>query len=384
MTQASLISCKWVSLLLLLAAHIPTLLAQQDGLLANGDFETATGNAGVPEWTTRGIVEVVKPNQKQGAMVIVVPHGLQAVRLSNDAEIEQEVKVEKGSLYSLTFNAARTCAMSESLKVSAPPATQTVDLQTVHSVRGWDSYSAAFTAEYETVAVALTNQGMEEDPACGPVIDNVAIKKLFTPEKTPGNALINGDFEEGPFLFRNDSLGVLLPTNFDAKASPLPAWVVESNRPVRFIDSEHFAVPQGKRAIELISGKEGSLSQMVETEPSKEYRLSFLVGHAGDNCRQPLAVRAFAADQAETVHYAPDANSTYQLAVINFTARAEQTRIGFFSVYYNVRNDDMTSLCGPVVDDVKVFVSGSASFGFGFGCSVFGLSLGLLLVLGFF
>ena len=166
-------------------------------------------------------------------------------------------------------------------------------------------------------------------------------------------------------MFRNTSLGVLLPTNLDEEISSLPGWNVESNRAVRYIDSDHFTVPQGKRAIELLSGKEGIISQMVETAPNKQYTLTFSLGHAGDKCKQPLAVMAFAGDQAQNIHYTPDSNSTFQTANLNFTSKADRTRIAFYSIYYNTRTDDMSSLCGPVVDDVRVWFSGSCKIGFG-------------------
>lgn len=181
-------------------------------------------------------------------------------------------------------------------------------------------------------------------------------------------------------MFRNVSLGVLLPTNLDEETSSLPGWIVESNRAVRYIDSYHYSVPQGKRAIELVSGKEGIISQMVETMANKDYSLTFSLGHAGDKCKQPLAVMAFAGDQAQIVHYTEDANSTFHDANVNFTAKADRTRIAFYSVYYNTRTDDMSSLCGPVVDDVRVWFSGSSRIVFG----QLGLGLGVgfwLLVL---
>lgn len=173
-------------------------------------------------------------------------------------------------------------------------------------------------------------------------------------------------------MFRNASLGVLLPTNLDEETSSLPGWIVESNRAVRYVDSNHFTVPEGKRAIELLSGKEGIISQMVQTKPNKPYRLSFSLGHAGDKCKQPLAVMAFAGDQAQNIHYTPNSNATFMTADVNFTAKAERTRVAFYSVYYNTRSDDLTSLCGPVVDDVRVAISGSSRVGVG----------GLVLVLG--
>ncbi|KAL3615186.1 hypothetical protein CASFOL_040847 [Castilleja foliolosa] len=364
--------CKWNPGFVFLLAFFAAAVAApvEDGELINGDFETPPsggfpsnapdGPATIPGWKTDGMVELVESGQKQGGMILIVPQGAHAVRLGNDAEISQEVKVEKGALYSVTFSAARTCAQLESLNVSVPPASQTIDLQTLYSVQGWDSYAWAFRAEREEdKRVVFRNPGMEDDPTCGPIIDDIAIKKLFVPDKPKDNAVVNGDFEEGPWMFRNESLGVLLPTNLDEDTSSLPGWIVESNRAVRYIDSYHFKIPGGKRAIELLSGKEGIISQMVETKPNKPYRLTFSLGHGGDACKQPLAVMAFAGDQAQNIHYTPDSNSTFQAANVNFTAKAERTRVAFYSIYYNTRTDDMSSLCGPVVDDIRVEVSGS-------------------------
>lgn len=381
MSQSSTRS-KWVLLFTLLFAHLISTIIAEDGLVANGDFETpplsgfpseaslVDGPTTIPSWKSNGTVELVEAGQKQGGMILIVPEGRHAVRLGNDAEISQQLKVEKGSTYSITFSAARTCAQLESLNVSVLPASQTIDLQTLYSVQGWDPYAWAFDAEVDDVSLVFRNPGMEDDPTCGPIIDDIAVKKLFTPDKPKDNAVVNGDFEEGPWMFRNTSLGVLLPTNLDVEISSLPGWIVESNRAVRYIDSDHFSVPQGKRAVELLSGKEGIISQMVETAANKPYILSFSLGQAGDKCKQPLAVMAFAGDQAQNFHYMPNANSS-NFQSLNFTAKAERTRIAFYSVYYNTRSDDMSSLCGPVVDDVKVWISGSSRNGFG------GLGLGL-------
>uniref|UniRef100_A0A803QER9 DUF642 domain-containing protein n=1 Tax=Cannabis sativa TaxID=3483 RepID=A0A803QER9_CANSA len=347
------------------------------GPIPNGDFETiptggfpsgesvVDGPTTIPNWRSNGTVEMVESGQKQGGMILIVPQGRHAVRLGNDAEIRQDLKVEKGSIYSVTFSAARTCAQLESLNVSVPPASQTIDLQTLYNVEGWDPYAVAFEADSDELTLVFTNQGMEDDPTCGPIIDDIAIKKLFTPDRPKDNAMVNGDFEEGPWMPKNVSLGVLLPTNLDEEISSLPGWNVESNRAVRYIDSDHYSVPEGKRAIELLSGKEGIISQMVETSPNKIYSLSFAIGHAGDKCKEPLAVMAFAGDQAQNIHYMRESNSTFQVASLNFTAKAERTRIAFYSVYYNTRSDDGSSLCGPVLDDIRVMASSSRRNVFG-------------------
>ncbi|XP_072995094.1 protein BIIDXI-like [Typha latifolia] len=356
--------------LLLLSQFVSA--AVEDGLLNNGDFETAPaggfasavafgdGNKSLPGWTINGTVELISSGQKQGGMILIVPQGEHAVRLGNDAEIAQVVELEKGSEYSVTFSAARTCAQLESLNLSVGSASQTVDLQTLYSVEGWDAYSWAFQAAEEEGRLAFKNPGMEDDPTCGPVIDNIAVKKLFTPDRSKDNVAINGDFEEGPWMFPNATLGVLLPTNLNEETSSLPGWIIESNRAVRYIDSDHYTVPQGKRAIELLSGKEGIISQMVETIPQKQYSLTFTLGSAGDSCQPPMAITAFAGDQTQNFHYSPTGNATRQAANLTFMARAERSRIAFYSIYYNTRSDDRSSLCGPVVDEVNVWgLSGS-------------------------
>ncbi|MBA0774907.1 hypothetical protein Gotri_010082 [Gossypium trilobum] len=368
MAESSAIN-RCLFLFMFIFPHFSTLALAEDGLVANGDFEArpsngfpseaiADGPTEIPSWRTKGRVELVSSGEKvSGGMLLIVPGGSKAVRLGNDAEISQEVTVEKGSTYAVTFSAARTCAQLESLNVSVPPASQSVDLQTLYNVQGWDPYSISFEAEEDKVPLIFRNTGMEDDPECGPIIDDIAIKKLVTPDQPKDNAVVNSGFEFGPWMFQNVSLGVLLPTNLDEETSPLPGWMVESTRAVRYIDSNHYAVPEGKRAVELVSGKEGIISQMVETKSDKLYSLTFSLGHAGDKCKEPLAVMAFAGDQAQNFHYTPDSNSTFQVASVNFTAKAERTRIAFYSVYYNTRTDDMSSLCGPVVDDVRVWYS---------------------------
>ncbi|RVW16669.1 hypothetical protein CK203_080886 [Vitis vinifera] len=325
------------------------------GPLLNGDFESpptggfsneglVDGPTTIPNWKTNGTVELVESGQKQGGMILIVPQGKHAVRLGNDAEISQEMKVEKGFIYSITFSAARTCAQLESINVSVGAASQNIDLQTLYNVQGWDPYAWAFSAEEEDAHVVFRNPGMEDDPTCGPIIDDVAIKKLFTPDPPKDNAVTNGDFEEGPWMYKNASLGVLLPTNLDEETSSLP-------------------------------GRDNLTN--VATTPNKPYKLTFSLGHAGDSCKQPLAIMAFAGDQAQNIHYVANANSTFETVDLNFTSKAERTRVAFYSVYYNTRSDDMSSLCGPVVDDVKVWFSGARrnglgrlSLGFGFGLFV--------------
>eukprot|EP01018_Ginkgo_biloba_P026204 Gb_11174 [translate_table: standard] len=368
-------SAHLIALSALNTLHIPIASNLEDGeirvfqlvfcLLPNGDFEEGPkpsslkgtviiGRASLPNWQIKGLVEYISSRQKQDAMLLVVPHGGHAVRLGNEGQIRQRIKVEKGSFYALTFSAARTCAQFERLKVSVPPLSGQVPMQTVYSSKGWDAYAWGFKAASEIVDVILHNPGTEDHPACGPLIDSVAIKELFPPEAAKYNLVKNGDFEEGPYMFHNGSTGVLLPPNTDDSTSPLPGWVIESHKAVKYIDSAHFAVPQGMRAVELLAGKESVIAQIIRTAPGRLYNLSFAVGDARNTCKGSMVVEAFAGKETFKVPYESKGTGSFKSVAFKFIATASTTRIAFLSTFYTMRSDDFSSLCGPVVDQVNV------------------------------
>ncbi|CAO2045003.1 unnamed protein product [Urochloa humidicola] len=348
-----------------------------DGLLPNGNFERGPlpsqligtrvlGSSSIPSWQTSGFVEYIPSGHKQGDMLLVVPEGAYAVRLGNEASIRQRlptgaaVALRRGALrYSLTFSAARTCAQAEHLNVSASGQSGLLPIQTMYSSNGWDSYAWAFVADSdEVVEVAIHNPGVADDPACGPLIDSVAIKTLTPPRRTNRNLVKNGDFEEGPYIIPGTKWGgVLIPSLVVDEHSPLPGWMVESLKAVRYIDGGGggFVVPRGRRAVELLAGREGAVAQVVRTVPGRRYALSFTVGDAGDACTGNLAVEARAGREAATVAYesAGDGGGAKR-AVLPFRAAATRTRIVFFSAFCSTRSDDRSSLCGPVIDDVAV------------------------------
>lgn len=125
-------------------------------------------------------------------MLLVVPEGAFAIRLGNNALIKQKVKLIKGRFYSITFSAARTCAQEEKLNVSISPELKKdtddgiLAIQTMYSSSGWDSYAWGFQPDAEEVEISIHNPGAEEDPACGPLVDSVALKVLNLPRRTRG------------------------------------------------------------------------------------------------------------------------------------------------------------------------------------------------------
>ncbi|CAO2816009.1 unnamed protein product [Amaranthus hypochondriacus] len=359
-----LVNLIFLSVLLLLAiCH--SISAFTDGLLPNGDFEKGPkasdlkgteviNKHGLPKWEVSGFVEYIKSGHKQGDMLLVVPEGAYAVRLGNEASIKQSVGVTKGLNYAITFCGARTCAQEEQLNVSVTPEWGVLPMQTLYSSSGWDCYAWGFVALSNVAQILIHNPGVEEDPACGPLIDSIAIKLLYPPKRTNVNLLKNGNFEEGPYIFHNSSWGTLIPPNIEDAHSPLPGWMVESLKAVKYIDSDHFFVPSGKRAVELVAGKESAIAQVVRTMPGKLYSLTFLVGDANNACSGSMVVEAFAGKDTVKIPYQSKGKGGYKRGVLMFVATETRTRIMFYSTFYAMRSDDFSSLCGPVIDDVRL------------------------------
>ncbi|KAF2553965.1 hypothetical protein F2Q68_00036738 [Brassica cretica] len=228
-------------LLLITTAANSAVVSFRDGILPNGDFELGPkpsdmkgtevlNKMAIPNWEVTGFVEYISSGHKQGDMLLVVPAGKFAVRLGNEASIKQRLKV------------------------------------TVYSSSGWDLYAWAFQAESEVAEIMIHNPGQEEDPACGPLIDGVAMRSLYPPRPTNKNILKNGGFEEGPLVLSGATTGVLIPPFIEDDHSPLPGWMVESLKAVKYVDTEHFSIPQGRRAIELVAGKESAIAQVARTK----------------------------------------------------------------------------------------------------------------------
>ncbi|KAG9459721.1 hypothetical protein H6P81_004229 [Aristolochia fimbriata] len=357
-------ACFAVALLLCAVGEVAS--AFVDGLLPNGNFEYGPKKSelingtvvvdprAIPRWELTGFVEYIESGHRQGDMLLVVPEGYYAVRLGNEASIKQKLNATVGLTYCITFSAARTCAQEEKLNITGSGDSGVIPIQTMYSSNGWDSYGFCFKATSPVMEVVIHNPGVEEDPACGPLIDSVAAKVLYPPRPSKLNVLKNGGFEEGPYVFPNTSWGVLIPPNIEDDNCPLPAWTVESLKAVKYIDSVHFAVPQGKRAVELVAGRESAIAQVARTIVGKTYRLTFAVGDASNACAGSMVVEAFAGKDTVKVPYESKGKGGFKRAVLTFVATATRTRIVFFSTFYHTRSDDFSSLCGPVIDDVKL------------------------------
>ncbi|KAJ0699823.1 hypothetical protein HanOQP8_Chr10g0360491 [Helianthus annuus] len=315
------------------------------GLLANGNFELGpepsniqkiviTGKYSLPKWEISGLVEYVSGGPQPGGFYFAIPRGAHAARLGNEASISQVVDVKVGSTYSLTLSATRTCAQDEVLRVSASGKSGDLPIQTLYSTDGGDTYAFAFMATYRRVKVVFHNPGVQEDPACGPLLDAIAIKEMVPLRYTEGV--------------------LLLPKIHDI-VSPLPGWIIESLKPTKYIDSKHFQVPEGLAAIELVGGRETAIAQIIRTIPNKLYRLSFTIGDAKNGCHGSMMVEAFAAKETLKVKFESNGKGGFKTASFEFEAISDRTRLTFYSAFYHTKVNDYGHFCGPVLDDVKVF-----------------------------
>ncbi|VAH33739.1 unnamed protein product [Triticum turgidum subsp. durum] len=318
-------SMRWIALFLLVAVSALAVSAIiEDGLLPNGDFRNGpdksqmkgpvlTGKHAIPNWELSGFVEYIESGHTQADMMLPVPE--------------------------------------EKLNVSVDPEFGLLPIQTVYTNTGWDTYSWAFKPRHTTVWLSIHNTGIEENPACGPLIIAVAIKTLYPQLYNKGNMVKNGDFEQGPYIFPNTPWGVLMPPIFEDVHSPLPWWMIMSDtKVVKYIDAQHHAVPKGARAVELVAGVEVALVQEVlGTVPGRSYRLTFSVGDARNGCVGSLGVDVYAARERLRVSYVSRGTGGHKCGKLEFTAIADKTRVVFQSSNHHTVN---ATLCGPVVDDV--------------------------------
>ncbi|KAG7574536.1 Nucleotide-diphospho-sugar transferase [Arabidopsis suecica] len=235
--------------------------------------------------------------------------------------------------------------------------TNELPIQTLFSTNGGDTYAWAFKATSDLVKVTFHNPGVQEDPSCGPLVDAVAIKEILPLRYTKGNLVKNGGFEIGPHVFSNFSTGILIPAKIQDLISPLPGWIVESLKPVKYIDNRHFKVPLGLAAIEIVAGRESAIAQIIRTVAGRNYILSFAVGDAHNGCHGSMMVEAFAGKAAFKLTFDSNGKGAFKVGRFAFRADSNRTRITFYSGFYHTKLHDFGHLCGPVLDNVSVVLA---------------------------
>ncbi|CAI9772333.1 unnamed protein product [Fraxinus pennsylvanica] len=103
--------------------------------------------------------------------------------------------------------------------------------------------------------------------------------------------------------------------------------MVESLKAIKYIDSDHFLVSQGKRAIELVGGKESTIAQVARTTVGKTYELAFYVGDTSNSSEGSMIVEAFAGRETIKIPCKSKGKGGFKRAMLHFEAIVRGLRI---------------------------------------------------------
>ncbi|CAL5359288.1 uncharacterized protein LOC114316386 [Camellia sinensis] len=136
--------------------------------------------------------------------------------------------------------------------------------------------------------------------------------------------------------------------------SPILGWIIESLKPIKYIDSKHFSAPSKLIAIELVEGRESATTKVIRTIPNKFYNLTCSIGDAKNACHGSMVVEAFVAKETLKAPYASHGNGGFENASFKFQAISARTKLAFYSSFYHTKVHDYGQICGPVLDNVRV------------------------------
>lgn len=167
------------------------------------------------------------------------------------------------------------------------------------------------------------------------------------------NLLLNGGFEYGPEFLNKSTEGILIDPAPSPVQSPLPEWSVLGT--VRYIDSNHFFVPQGNAAVEIVSGVSAGVQMATQLTEGSTYKLEFTLGDANNSCVEDFIVEAQAGSTGQNFTLSSQGRGSAKKFSIEFKADSSVTPISFTSYTTSQTKDGV--LCGPVVDDVVLRAS---------------------------
>lgn len=158
----------------------------------------------------------------------------------------------------------------------------------------WQTYAYKI---FGVTSVTLQIQGVaassDSNIACWPIIDDLLLTGVDSANTYKNDVVShfsNRGFEVGPGFLETSSHGILLEdeskyiTTSRSIQSALYPWIVLGT--VKYIDSKHYAVPQGLRAVELVSasGNPSGILYHVNMYQELQVILEFIMGDAGDSC----------------------------------------------------------------------------------------------------
>lgn len=301
-------------------------------------FVLLNENSTIPGWTFQGEVRYVTAGVNAS-----LPRNGHAILLGQDGKINQTFTANGDVMqYLLTFTlaqAGQNCKANVSLVVSAPDSSMEFSLTQKYSKETWEVYGHRLGSwgDGEYINLILQSQATDVDPnsACWPVVDTLLLKTI------------------GPPAFLDSSgEGVLLVSEPSLVESALQQWTTMGN--VKYINSKNYFVPEGKAAIEIVSG----VSSIQTAKPLSEgsnYNLEFMLGDANDSCSGEFIVGVVAGASAQNFSLLSSGTGAAKKYSMTFKGEPSPTPITFLSYKTTQRKDGV--FCGPVIDGVVLSAS---------------------------
>ncbi|WCJ27468.1 hypothetical protein M5689_009210 [Euphorbia peplus] len=337
-------------------------------LLQNSDFETPPSNllenstspfrqlnetsSAFPGWAFQGTILYVTTN-----LTTSLPGNGHAIQLAQDGKINQSFVPVDYLHYLLTFTIApggQNCLVNASIGISAPDSHAIFEFKQNYGKETWQSYGVYLGSweQQESVNLIIESQAVESDSdtnsTCWPLIDTLLLKSLETLPPQNNNLLLNGGFELGPDFVINSSQGVLLDASPSPVLSALRHWAIVGT--VKYIDSQHYFVPEGKAAIEIVSGVSAGIQAATTLEEGSAYSLEFTLGDANDACEGNFLVGAQAGLTAQ--NFSLQSNGTGSAAKFSLPFKADSMTVSVSFISYTTTQTKDGVYCGPVIDNV--------------------------------
>ncbi|CAI9785080.1 unnamed protein product [Fraxinus pennsylvanica] len=308
----------------------------------------------IPGWSFNGTVWYVSSGPN-----ISLPANGHAVQLAENGKINQTFgATDDYRQYILTFTLTARgddCFNNATaVNVSVPERSRAFSILGHFGKNLWETYAfylGDWGSKRDSIKLEITGvtTNTASNITCWPIVDNFLITRHVMPRWYDDNILANGGFEVGPAFIKNSSEGILLNEEPEIFNSPMQGWSIIGI--IKYIDSSHYKVPEGRAAIELVSGSPSGIQIDLTLTVGSTYSLEFMMGDANDSCVGDFIVYAQIGTTIQ--NFTVKSNGTGSAQKQFMTFEAEFTRLTSISITsFNETRTNDNVLCGPVIDNV--------------------------------
>ncbi|KAL8049215.1 hypothetical protein ABFX02_06G007000 [Erythranthe guttata] len=336
-------------------------------ILLNADFELPPSNwkadstsplfplnenSTIPGWTVEGEVMYATAGAD-----LSLPQNGHAILLGQDGKINQTFTAKGAQMhYLLTFTLARrnqSCSSNAGLVVSAPDNSGQFSLTRKYGKEPWEVYGHKLGnwGGGEAVNLVIQSQAIDADPnsTCWPVVDALSLIAVQSLKQENDNLLLNGGFELGPAFPDFSSEGILLDSEPSLLASALQQWTITGT--VKYINAKNYFVPEGKTAVEIVSGISSGVQTVQVLTQDSNYKLEFMMGDANDSCSGDFTVGVTAGLLVQNFTVRSNGTGSAKKYSMAFKGTGPSLTTISFKSYTSTQREDGI-FCGPVIDSI--------------------------------